>query len=169
MEQAKHYGNLVAFSMLALAASVFLRIKGYDLGFEASLASIGLILVFYSLRFWSKDAKRMVDISRYLVVLTWLTHALSVLYQGDFFGWAFLILLTALSFWAILEVKNLIQGKKSIAELHFLLFAGLVMEFVGIIFKVQHWPGANMLMVIGLAIAGAGFVFNVKSGIRQKG
>lgn len=169
MEQTKHFGNLIAFSMLALAASVFTRIKGNDWGFETSLISLGLVVVFYSLRFLRKDSKRMVDIARYIVVLVWSGHALSVLYGGGFFAWPFLVLSAASLFWIILEVKNQIQGKRSFSELHFLLFAGLLMELAGSIFKVQHWPAANFLLVIGVAVVGAGFVFNVNSKIAEKG
>ena len=168
MEQTKHFGNLIAFSMLALAASVFLRITGNDLGYEAALVSLGLVLVFYSLRFWRKEPKRMVDIARYGVVLMWVVHALSVLHRGDFFGWAFIPLLLAALFWGGLEVRNQIQGNKSLTELHFLLFGGLAMEMAGMIFKVQHWPGANILLIMGVAIAGAGFVYNTKSRIVRK-
>lgn len=168
MEQTKKYGNLIAFSMLALAGSVYARITGNDFGYEAALVSLGLVLVFYSLRFWKKEPKRMVDIARYALVLTWSIHALSVLHAGAFFGWAFMPLLAAALFWGGLEMKNQIQGNKSLTELHFLLFGGLAMEMAGMIFKVQHWPGANVLLIMGVAIAGAGFVYNTKSRIVRK-
>jgi hypothetical protein len=169
MEQSKKHGNLVAFSLLALAASVFYRIRGHEFAYEASLISLGLLLIFYSLRFWSKESKRLVDAARYSVVLTWCVHVISVMHGGGFFSWAFLLLLAAALFWTTLEVRNKVQGRNSINELHFLLLVGLVVEFAGIIFKVQHWPGANIMLVMGVAIAGAGFVFNVRSRVGQKG
>lgn len=168
MEQRKYYGNLIAFSLLALAASVFARITGHDFGYEASLLSLGLILIFYTLRFWKKEPKRLVDFARYGVVLTWSVHALGVLHGSGFFGWTFLLLLAAALLWGAFEVKNQTEGKGSLNELHFLLLAGLVTEMLGMIFKVQHWPGANVLLVMGLAIAGSGFVFNRKAQMFRK-
>ncbi|MFK7785675.1 MAG: hypothetical protein AB8B56_11195 [Crocinitomicaceae bacterium] len=168
MEQTKHFGNLIAFSMLALATSVFVRITGNDLGYEASLLSLGLVLIFYSLRFRRKEPKRMVDFARYGAVITWSLHAVSVIHGGAFFGWAFIPLLVAGLIWGGLEVRNQFQGNQSIKEHHFLLFAGLAIEMAGMIFKVQHWPGANILLIMGVAIAGAGFVYNTKARIVQK-
>ena len=168
MEQSKRYGNLVAFSMLALAASVFYRIRGVELAHEASLISLGLLLIFYSMRFLAKETKRLVDTARYFIVITWCIYVLSAMHGGGFFSWAFLLLMAAALCWGAIEVQNKVQGRNSINELHFLLLLGLVLEFAGIIFKVQHWPGANVMLVMGVAIAGAGFVYNTKSRIARE-
>lgn len=166
MEHTKRFGTPIAFSLLALASSVFARIKGYDFGYEASLASLGLLVFFYSLRFWNKEPKRQVDVARFVVMIVWSLHAFTVLNGMSFIGWTFFVLLAAIICWAVLEFIQSRKGVSSLSELHLFLLVGIAMELVGGIFKIQHWPGANFLLVIGVAIAGAGFIFNARPRVK---
>lgn len=50
----------------------------------------------------------------------------------------------------------------------FLLALTILFLFVGVLFKIQHWPGATLLILVGLLVTVAFFIVTIFSKIKSK-
>jgi hypothetical protein len=66
--------------------------------------------------------------------------------------------LLVLGYLPMILTHKLKESPKGDALMHILGFLGLCITSVGVLFKLQHWPGAMLLLYAGMAILAAGYV-----------
>jgi hypothetical protein len=66
--------------------------------------------------------------------------------------------LLVLGYLPMILTHKLKESPKGDALMHILGFLGLCITSVGVLFKLQHWPGAGPLLYTGMAILAAGYV-----------
>jgi hypothetical protein len=59
----------------------------------------------------------------------------------------------------ILNLVSFRHGKHS-AEFNLFFWLGSIFVFIGLVFKIMHWPYSTYLLLAGLAVVGVSYLYN---------
>lgn len=129
--------------------------------YAGQLMLIGAILigVLYTIRFSNKHDKSKLDYVKLALILLWVFNYLVNAFHLFNIPYVFEILLLILFiYWFIEEgimyIKNRkLKKNKFLKALYYILIGiTIFVLFLGIVFKIQHWPYGSILFVLGVLI-----------------
>lgn len=146
-------------SLLILIAGGLMQTQHWPYGKEVVAAGAAGLLVFYPVRFFAKKGKQWLDYVKLLLIPLWaITTVLRVYHlpYANVIGWAPTLLFLV---WFFSEGTCYIRAGfndqsqgKWLGKTVFGVAAGL--SVLGILFKIQHWPAANIMLILGVALIG---------------
>lgn len=140
-----------------------MRIQHWN--FSKDVFSLGILtfVVSFTLRFFAKKEKSWIDFTGLALVTVWCTLAAMRLYKLPYTK-EFTYLLFLIGFVYLLQrAMDFLKKGKSQSTSKFnidsiLLFVGVLLLLGGTFFKLQHWPGAHVLLIAGIVVTGAWFL-----------
>ena len=122
--------------------------------------AMGAIMLTYFFRFYSKSPKVTLDFVKLLLVVSWvLSYSLSLFnYSGATLSFGLTFVLFA--YWFTTEGFSRIMGRKHVKgdsnKVAVFFIPALFIAVVGAMFKIMHWPGGTLLLVIGISYSAIG-------------
>ncbi|WP_292948189.1 hypothetical protein [Olleya sp. UBA1516] len=117
--------------------------------------SISGILIVYPIRFYFKQDKETMDYIKVITIVLWCLNFL--LGFNQVFGFSILIIL--FGWWLLTESANYFNSNQlvlsNIAQKVYYGFIAISIGSIafGTLFKIQHWPYANVLFTLGVFLA----------------
>ena len=152
----------IRVGMVLVLFGVLCRLLHWPFADLTLMSGAGAILVFYTLRYSSKRRKDFLDFLKLMLVLLWSTKTLLTAARSHDAIWIDYAALMAFVLWLLLDgFRNDVKVKRQRSNLQpalipvdkaskraFSVCAGLT--FVGVIFLIMHWNGAQTLLILGL-------------------
>jgi hypothetical protein len=154
------------FAIALLIAGALFKIMHWPGANVMMLVAYAVIPPLYIVRYFKKTEKKLIDHVKLLLVFSWcLASAFRVFHwpYGDIFSIVALIGLVA---WIALEMTTIREVSPGVTvqglSLDGLFTAAVVITITGALFKIMHWPYANIMLIVGLVI---GIGWALKSGM----
>ena len=113
-------------------------------------SSFIIILILYPIRFWKKRKKAIIDWVKLVFVLLWTINGIIVVEHLPFKYISSTLTLFFFIVWLIIEfTSNRKKVKENLLHSEIPFIAGFFI-IIGGIFKIMHWPGATIILIIGL-------------------
>lgn len=126
--------------------------------------SIGLL---YTIRFFYKREKSKLDYVKLALILLWVFNYLIKVFHLFYVPYIFeILLLILIIYWFIVEGMSYFINRKfkknRFLKVVYYILIGLTMfaQFLGIIFKIQHWPYGSLLFIIGILMLNILLIFD---------
>lgn len=121
------------------------------------LMTIGIsgILIVYPIRFYFKQDKETMDYIKVVMIVLWCLNFLLVFNQVFSFGG----LLILFGWWLLIDSASYFSNNQlilsTISQKVYYGFIAISIGSIGFgsIFKIQHWPYANILFTLGVVLA----------------
>lgn len=142
---------------------------------EIIVASVGLIAVCYTIRFWRKDQKLFLDYVKLILVDVWCINVVFSVWHLPYDYVFESITFISFLIWAVLEGTAYFakENEETDISMNQILWNGLVVLgslsiIGGIMFKILHIGYSDILLGIGLLLIGAYIFRDAFSGILEE-
>lgn len=156
--------NLSVF--LRIAISILLigllsKVLHWPFSIELINIGYGLIFIFYILRFYLKKIKTNLDWIKLLLITTWCVYGVILMNHLPFrlpFQIAtiviFLIWYFKEGFIEYYDKTEYLSEKQKPYKtlLNSIPIIGFILMQLGVLFKIMHWPGASVSLIVGVVI-----------------
>jgi asparagine N-glycosylation enzyme membrane subunit Stt3 len=150
----------IAIALMLLLVGTYFRIMHWPYGLEINLASLFSISILYGIRYTAKSRKTHKDTLKLLMVVTYViitylailkfTNLLYLNYASLIFG----------AGWFILEIIDIIKPKEVKEKLNPVLWIGIILIILHVLFKIMHWPFAGPIYILGILLSSLGFLID---------
>lgn len=166
MKQPKKHSILLAISILLLMISFSMRVMHWPNGKEIEIGSVLAIGVLYSLRFTAKKARTILDVSKLILICSFVVLHLMVLFKLpglNFLKFGFILIGLA---WLILEIRSLIL-RKGVA-LNVVLYLGCLVLIFKVVYSPMRYQGSSIIMTLGYLLISLGLFIDAYLTEKQK-
>lgn len=153
----KKFSLLLRICISILLLGALFKIMHWPNANQLLVISITCILILYPIRFLFKQQKVFMDYVKLILVVTWcLNYLTKVLHIYQFPLFFNIILILAFIWWFINEGTAYITFNNitlnGISKSLYFTVIGFTFGFIflGVVFKIQHWPFSNQLFVTGI-------------------
>ncbi|MEL0644370.1 hypothetical protein V6251_08250 [Olleya sp. Ti.3.14] len=153
--QPKKNTLLLRICISILLLGILFKIMHWPNAYDLLTFSFSGILILYPIRFYFKQDKETMDYIKVIMIVLWCLNFL--LGFNQVFGFSILIIL--FGWWLLTESANYFNNNKlvlsNIAQKVYYGFIAISIGGIafGILFKIQHWPYANVLFTLGVFLA----------------
>lgn len=155
--------RLIRLSFPIIIIGILFKIRHWPYSQELMTIGLGLIVLLYPIRYYLKTTKRLIDyIKLILGICLPINYYLSVFHLPSFFLLPILSFGTFI-FWLILELYDIYQNNdnKSLKVFPFeILSINIFFVSVGVLFKLWHYPNANLILILGFVLLFTYFVID---------
>ena len=148
---------------LALACvitGIMLKVMHWPFAGWLIITGFGTVALLYPIRFWKKENKRWIDFARLGFAVSWAINGIFTLNHFPY-SWPIQFIAGILSLiWLLSEGVNFLLkeentkpsvNSKWALETTLIIFACIV-TVLGALFKIQHWPYADAILIAGLVL-----------------
>tara|TARA_B100001059_G_scaffold236704_1_gene289228 strand:+ start:6277 stop:6801 length:525 start_codon:yes stop_codon:yes gene_type:complete len=153
--QPKKNTLLLRICISILLLGNLFKIMHWPNAYDLLTFSISGILIVYPIRFYFKQDKETMDYIKVITIVLWCLNFL--LGFNQVFGFSILIIL--FGWWLLTESANYFNSNQlvlsNIAQKVYYGFIAISIGSIafGTLFKIQHWPYANVLFTLGVFLA----------------
>lgn len=147
-------------SVAIIILGVLFRLQHWTLANTIFLTGAVGIIIFQLGWFVLKRPKQLIDYARTLALITYILSSVFRLMHWPYGDILRVVFYPFGIFWIVMEAARYMgftegQGAKSKQDLLVSMLAGFaaVLVIAGALFKLQHWPYANAMLISGLAMA----------------
>lgn len=156
MKQLAVLRACIRIGIAIVIIGILFRLIHLPAWYEIVIVGSSMIFIAYPIQFFKRNDYSPLSMVKLALVesfLLRLVFRLGHLPGGDFFNYAFLVLLVA--FLIMGGSQDFIQKepKENLnfihRNVHYFLFILIVIVVIGSLLKIMHWPGANELLIVG--------------------
>jgi hypothetical protein len=167
-EQKKILKVPLRLSISILIIGMLFKIMHWPYGAEIVACAFGAIIIVYPFRFWNKKPKFVIDYVKLILLISWALNGIFTILHLPYKIYLSAVASISLIVWLVMEasryfrkgVKEESKSSSPISSYGVLSVSGILI-FIGVLFKIMHWPGAGPLLILGLSTVAIWFVVDL--------
>lgn len=155
-EEVKILRTPLRISIAVLILGFLFKIMHWPYGNLIITVSFILISILYFFRFFNKSKKILLDYAKLLLVFSFSIRGIIITLHLPFKDVFNIIALIAALAWLLLGGHKDYYGNSSVSNNKYfrgsVIGIGSIVIIVGALFKMMHWPGASIMLIVGLSL-----------------